>query len=113
MLPAQASLYRTDRYEEALRALSHLTNAGEIIYSPIVHFHMCAGRFALPTDASYWEANNRCMIYPAKEVLILKNAGWEFSRGVAGERKYAEHLGKPICFVELLIDGGVRRIFDR
>lgn len=113
MPPAQASIWRADRYEEALRALAHLTNAGEIIYSPIVHFHHCADRFKMMSDASHWESNNRAMIYSSKEVLVLKNRNWEVSRGVTMERHWAEHLGRPVCFVDLLPDGGVRRIFDR
>lgn len=110
LLPAQASLWRADRYCEVRAAVAHLSMMGEVIYSPILHFHDTAFHHSLPTDASYWRVHNRAMIYAAKELLILRNTGWEQSKGVKGEREIAEELGRPICYVELL-DRGVRRVF--
>jgi len=103
-MPAQAALWRTDRYLEALRAVYYLTQAEEIVYSPIVHFHDVAAKFKLRTDAEYWTIQNQIMIYSARRVIVLKNDGWDTSKGVRNEVRMAKQAGKPVFWCNLLSD---------
>lgn len=101
--PAQASLWRTDRYFEARGAVAFLCRQGIVGYSPIVHFHDVAAHHVMPTDAGYWRIANEAMIYCGREVVVLKNQGWEVSKGVAHEIQFAKNMGKSVRYLE--IDG--------
>lgn len=111
-MPAQAALWRTDRYREVLAAVSWLTRQGEVIYSPIVHYHQVALHFIMPTEAEFWRVQNKAMLIPAREIIVLRNLGWENSKGVTDERQWAADLGKPKCFLDEKQNGTFLRTWE-
>lgn len=71
----------------------------EHIYSPIVHYHELAIRHSLPTDFETWRRINFDMIRRADEFWILDIPGWEDSKGVTGETKFAMECGFRVRMV--------------
>ena len=73
------------RYEQVRECACNLLQ-NQHVFSPIVHCHPMALRYAMPTDAKYWEAYNMAMMSRASRLLILAVDGWRESKGVAFER---------------------------
>ena len=72
---------------------------GCYVYSPIVHCHEIAAKYALPTDFSYWKGYNIDMIRRCDAFYILTIPGWEESKGVTGELTFAQSAGLEIVYV--------------
>lgn len=85
-----------ERYELALSATYQLIQQGFIVYSPIVHFHDLAQKFALPKDAVFWSKQNTGMLSRAALFVIAMLDGWENSKGVTAEREQATRMGLHI-----------------
>ena len=92
-------LVREMRFSDALRHVACSTMAGEIMYSPIVHFHECALVYTMPKDFEFWQKINFAMLSRAAELHVLQLPGWENSKGVAAEIAYAKAHGIPIRYV--------------
>lgn len=87
------------RYDAVVKCTAQLLITRQWVYSPIVHCHVIAAEFNLPTDYEYWTAYNRAMLVPAHTLMILAIEGWDTSRGVADETIIAHAMGKPIKFI--------------
>lgn len=83
------------RFVEVERATAGLMAKRIHVYSPIVHCHELARNFSLPTDFDYWKSYNFDMIRRCDSFLILNIDGWVESKGVQGERKFAELCQLP------------------
>lgn len=62
-------------------------------YSPIVHCHVIAEKYSLPTSFEYWQAYNRCMIRRCDKLFVLDIPGWKESIGVKSEIQFAKLCG--------------------
>jgi len=98
------------RYAEAMVMTYKLMKEEIPVFSPIVHCHEMAQRFAMPKDYAYWKGYNRAMLARADELLILTLDGWEESKGVQDELAFAtkhgkgHHLLSPFCDVKGLAE---------
>lgn len=92
------------RYGLALYATSIITNAGYIIYSPIVYGHIIAARYSIyPTDSDWWVRFNRSFIENwATTLAILKLPGWHKSSGIEKEKAIAKN--KKLQQIELTVE---------
>jgi hypothetical protein len=86
---------RQERFEEAERALFWLWQRGEIVYSPIVHWHPTATKFGLPFDYETFKGANKEMLRHSSGLLVLELKGWEESKGIEDELKMASWLSIP------------------
>lgn len=68
-------------------------------FSPIVHWHMPAYVYDMPTNAMWWIDYNQSWLLKADTVHVLQLDGWRDSLGVAYEIQYARDAGKPIYMV--------------
>lgn len=93
------SRVRRERFLAAEAYLASCTALGEILYSPIVHFHTLARRHKLPHDATYWRAHNEGMLSMAEELRVLVLPGWEHSIGIAREVAFAKENSIPVTHV--------------
>jgi hypothetical protein len=84
------------RFDAAEKATAFLLKQSIWAYSPIVHCHVLARKYNLPTDTKYWREYNYAMVSGAKALLVLKLPGWQDSVGVADEVAYATSLGIPV-----------------
>jgi hypothetical protein len=94
---------RDARAMHSAEAAAFLCRTGRIVYAPIAHWHWIAKYYALPTDFQYWIQVNHRILRCCTELYVLCIPGWEQSRGVADERKYAkEVLDLPVYFMKPL-----------
>lgn len=90
------------RYRMAEAHCAMMLQAGQYVYSPIVHCHNLAIRYSLPTDARFWRAYNKQMLRFAGELQVLTLPGYEDSEGIADETHTARILLIPTNFVDYL-----------
>ena len=82
---------REQRYHDVMRFIAeHQTEYDQMLYSPIVHYHDMAVFHDLPTNWEWWWDKNKQMMDLASAVLELRIDGWETSKGMQAEIKYAE-----------------------
>lgn len=74
---------------------------GLVVYSPIVHNHPIAELIDLPKDWAFWEKIDITMLAKCDMLYVLKINGWEKSRGVAAEIKFAMNRNIPITHTKL------------
>lgn len=86
------SLVRQRRYENVERFCAQLCLNGYWPYSPITHCHYMSKRYDLPTDAEWWRRYNATFLRKADALFVLKDEGWNESRGVQYEVNLAVML---------------------
>lgn len=89
-----------DRYKEVLAVAAYYTRRGQIVYSPIVHYHEMAVHFNLPKAFDFWKETNITFLRMAAKLYVLQIPGWETSQGVIFELNLARQLGLEVLFVE-------------
>ena len=82
-----------ERYEAVMKFVAHHTKEGQILYSPIVHFHPMACQYDLPRDFPFWKKHIMVMLGEADNLWVLCLNGWQESKGVTYERDMAMELG--------------------
>jgi len=98
---------RYNRYGLAEAALAWLLTRRMWTYSPIVHCHAMAERFAMPKDAVFWQDFNHLMISRADGLINLQIEGWQESKGVKEELQFTLELNKPVLHMLPTPDGFV------
>ena len=84
---------------------------GEVVYSPVTHWHMIAKEFHLDPTFSLWRRNSIEMLKHACIVRVLTLPGWQESVGVRDEIAEADQQGIPVRYHSLgqLILGEVEK----
>lgn len=77
------------RYKHACVLWRYLLVRGHDAFSPIVHAHPTAVRYAMPKGHEFWERWNRGMLDLARELIVAELPGWEESKGVRKEMAHA------------------------
>lgn len=87
---------RAQRYKAAARAVGALIDAGEVVFSPVVHGHALeqATKRTYPHDS--WMRLSRAMLAGASYLYVLTIEGWETSNGVLAEVRLAHSLNIPV-----------------
>ena len=95
-----AKRVRARRYEEAVWAAGSLiVRRGEAVFSPIAHSHPIAEAARLDgTFSGVWAEMDLAIIAICSEVVVLRLAGWEESKGIAAEIAEAQRLGIPVTY---------------
>ena len=77
---------------------AHLMRPGQghIVFSPISHSHYIAIENDLPTTFEFWQRQNREFIVWCDVVMVLRLNGWQESKGVADEIRYAKLIDKKV-----------------
>lgn len=89
------------RFEGVERMTALLMDRGLFVYSPIVHCHVLALKYSMPTDAGYWKAYNFNTLRRCDALYILTLDGWQQSKGVEMELWFAKQCGLPCHTVDL------------
>lgn len=80
-----------DRYYKVMNFIAqHQDDYDQMLYSPIVHYHDMAVQHDLPTNWEWWWDKNKQMLDHCTTILELRIPGWETSKGMKAELKYAE-----------------------
>lgn len=92
----KSKLVQHNRYLQVSRVVADMLCHGVHVYSPIVHCHELAKKFRLPGDFDFWCAYNYAMLEKADAFHILELDGWNDSRGLKAEIKFALKKAIPI-----------------
>lgn len=107
---------RHARYLQVEEACAKFHARNIVVYSPIMHWHNCAVRLKLPSDAAPWEIQNYGVLSRCTEMGVLKLDGWQESKGLKGEVKEAGIHGlRPIGYEfvsDILIQSGFVYVTD-
>lgn len=95
---------RERNYRYALFAQHQLLTFGYPVFSTIVHNHILAKRYELPSDAGYWTRYNHHMIDLSRAVFVLQTPGYEESIGVNEEIDYANSRAIPVYRMQATVD---------
>lgn len=83
-------------YSTAKFAAAELIRQGHCVVSPIVHCHVIASEYNLPTDAEWWWAYNRRLMLASTYMLVLSTDWTGDSQGVSMEvRWWADNKPTP------------------
>jgi hypothetical protein len=96
---------REERYLKAMEAVVSLLERMHI-YSPIVHCHHMAIKYAGPTDAEHWREYNEDFIRSSTGIIVLCIEGWKESIGVRMEVMYAVGQGIPVKYLQNYLGEG-------
>jgi hypothetical protein len=99
--PDEAKGIRHSRYCKTMAAQAALFGAGYPVFATIVHTHVTALAYNLPTDAAFWMSYNHHMIDLCKAVFILQLDGWLESAGVGDELGYAYQKDINVFRIEI------------
>ena len=88
-----------ERYQMAMEFTAYCMKNSEVVYSPIVHCHVMAQVYKLPTNWAFWRMFDLRMIKKAKEIRVMMLPGWKESVGVTAEIEFAETMEIPVTYV--------------
>ena len=91
---------RLARFKAVNKATAKLISEGNIIYSAISHSHPIAIESDMPLGWDYWKRIDWFFLELSSKVIVLKLKGWDESKGVLEEIKYAKTLEKPVEYIE-------------
>lgn len=89
------------RFRVVSAVAGRLLSSGVHIYSPISHCHPMAIQGDLPRGWDFWKEYDEAILVNCKELIVLKQYGWEESKGVAAEVALAEKQGIPVRYMDV------------
>lgn len=91
-----------ERYQQAMEYCVYAaTERNDIIYSPIMHWHVAAHQYNLPTDAKFWQHQNESVILHCSSIRVLMLDGWRGSKGVQMEIDFAAKRLIPVHYTAM------------
>ena len=97
----QDSSVMQDRYELVCQAAADMVAEGQIAISPIAYGHTLLGYKEMPGDWEFWQAFCLSLLAKCDRMVVLQMDGWQESRGVQAEIRYAEANGIPVDYGRL------------
>ena len=95
----KSKLVQHTRYLQVSKVVADMLCKGVHVYSPIVHCHELAKRFRMPGDFDFWQGYNYAMLEQASHFHVLELDGWNDSKGLKSEIKFALRKAIPIIQV--------------
>lgn len=86
-------------YQSVLRFTGRLLAKRHKVWSPVVHCHVLALLYDLPTDHLFWKELNHDFIRRCDELWVAKIGGWEYSLGIEDEVNFANMISIPVKYV--------------
>jgi len=90
------------RFHKVSIKAGELYKQGYNVFSPITHSHIIVQETTGISHSwdDFWEKIDFSYIKDwADELWVYRLPGWEYSRGVSAEIRFAEELGKPISYI--------------
>lgn len=91
---------RDSRFRRINRKAAELMIAGHTVFSPISHSHPIAEQEKLPSDHSFWMAQDLPFVNFCDALYVYRLAGWQWSNGVKAEITTATNLNKHIEYID-------------
>jgi len=89
-----------ERYQSVLRFAGRLLAKRNKVWSPVVHCHVLAQLYDLPTDHLFWKEFNHDFIRRCDGMYVAKIEGWEHSAGIEDEVNFAYLLGVSVTYID-------------
>ncbi len=90
------------RFQVTEKPACDMIKNGEVVFSPIVHWHTAAKVYDLPRGFAFWCDYSLSMLAKADELVVLMLDGWEKSVGVDAEINFALDHDIPVRYKEVL-----------
>lgn len=100
------------RFKTVCVAAGILMNQGMFVFSPIAHCHSIANSVNLPKSYDYWKDYCELTLGQCNELIVLTIDGWEESKGIREEIKFAAKSGIPIKYAVYREDAKTVSIFN-
>jgi hypothetical protein len=96
-----SAIERCKRWMKVMTMTAHLTKAGVLVFSPIVHGHPLINVVELPRTTEFWaRIYDTFLLHWAQVLVVHKIDGWKHSEGVKNEMRVAEEIGLSIYLLE-------------
>lgn len=96
---------RYERYATIARIAGKLVKDGHVLFCPITHSHPMAQRSTVPEGAEghkIWMNLDLTILERCDILYVVMIKGWEESRGVQEEIKFAHNKGLPVYYIDKL-----------
>lgn len=93
---------RNSNYRKVAKLAASLSSIGIHAISPIVYGHNLVQFKDMPVDWEFWKSFCLAFLDRCTAVLVYKMKGWDVSRGVSEEIKYALELNIPIIYANTI-----------
>ena len=96
---------KEERFQKVCKKAADLMKEGYIVFCPIAHSHPidpCGDR--LPQTTSFWMEQDLPILSYVDELWVYKLPGWEESKGVREEIRFAMNNKKPVKWIEYVPD---------
>jgi nucleoside 2-deoxyribosyltransferase len=89
------------RFDAACAAAAALMQRGYEVFAPIAHSHPVSNHMdeKLRTSFDFWMKQDKAILKGCDALVVYALPGWQDSRGVSAEIKYAHELGKPVYMI--------------
>ncbi|MBI1207409.1 MAG: DUF1937 family protein [Azospirillum sp.] len=87
-------------YDMVVAEAVRLAAVGVPLISPIVHWHPVAKAHGLPTQAAFWEAQNKPLAFACCAMVELRGPSWRHSKGLRAERQWFRNWRRTILLFE-------------
>lgn len=94
---------REGRFKAGCAKAASLMKQGYTVFSPIAHSHPVASHLPdeLLMNHRFWMKQDLPILSWADKLIVLTLDGWQYSKGLAEERKFAEENGIEIEFHDM------------
>jgi hypothetical protein len=87
-----------NNFKEVTKFVSNLCSQGIVAFSPITYGHTLIGFHELPSNWEYWEDFCFTFLKKCDKMIVYMMPGWELSKGVKEEIKFADNHKIKIVF---------------
>lgn len=93
---------RNERQALATKVAAYLMQQGNVVFSPITHGHAVAAHLPaeLTNDGEFWMVQCLPVLERCSVLVILPLPGWEKSKGIAQEVRFALERGMDIAMLQ-------------
>jgi hypothetical protein len=91
---------REENFVRVSKLAADLCSEGKVAVSPITYGHTLLKYKEMPSDWLFWKNFCLSILMKCEEMIVYKMPGWDKSKGVAEEIKFAEENGIKITYLE-------------
>jgi hypothetical protein len=87
-------------YEMVSNIAAELVSQGNVVFAPITYGHTLCDFKEMTDDQAFWMSFCLTYLERSDELWVYMLPGWDVSKGVAEEIRFANELGIPITYIK-------------